>query len=146
MQSLLHSIRSLAHTADRVVQASETIAWVVLVIAAAILPWAGLEPPVADGAGRGMIALDSVVAAALVAAAVAQAARIVKPPEREPAAVRVAAWLLLLTLALLSGRVIWVLTTFGDVQLPPTMIAALLCLSAAVILAAIGRIIYRTAH
>ena len=146
MQSLLHSTRAAMRRIDSMVQSAETAAWVVLVIAAAILPWAGLEPPVADGAGRGMIALDSVVAAALIAAAVAQAARIVQPPDREPAAVRVAAWLLLLTLALLAGRILWILTTFGDVQLPPTMIAALLCLSAAVILAAIGRIIYRTAH
>lgn len=93
-----------------------------------------------------MVAIDIVVIVTLVVAAVAQGARIAQLQEREPAVVRVAAWLMLLALVMLAGRILWVLTMVGDVLLPPTMIAALLCLSAAVILAAISRIIHRTAH
>lgn len=92
--------------------------------------------------GQGYVFLDSTVTALMLAAAMAQVVRIVQAPNDEHITVRVAAWLLLLTLCMMSGRMLWILATVGDIRMTATMGVSLICLAVSVLLHAAGRVIY----
>lgn len=119
----------------------EWAGWTVLVLAALMVPWVGIEAPIGHESGVGMLWLDATVTAALWAAFAAQVTRILNV-EPEHVTIRAAAWLLLLALGLICGRLAWLLAAFGDVRMTASMAVALLCLSASVLLHSVGRVVY----
>lgn len=127
---------------DAAVRQAEGAGWIVLVIAALLVPWSGWERPLSGEQGAGLVWLDAIVTAMLWAAFSAQVTRILSAPPREHITVRVAAWLLLLTLGLLCGRLAWLLATTGDVRMTVSMALALICLSVSVLLHSVGRVVY----
>lgn len=125
----------------------ERAAWVVLGFAAFAIPWFGLEPTLHDDAlGAGYIALDWALAAMMIVAVAAQVASIVMAPPDEPAVTRVAAWLMLMALCLMTGRITWTLCVQGDLYLTITTSVAIMCLCASIMLHAGGRVVYGGAH
>lgn len=127
---------------DALVRRSEGIGWAVLVIASLMVPWSGWERPLSGEQGAGLVWLDAAVTAMLWAAFSAQVTRVVSAPPREHVTVRMASWMLLLTLGLLCGRLVWLLATTGDVRMTVSMALALLCLSVSVLLHSVGRVVY----
>ena len=125
----------------------ERAAWVVLGFAAFAIPWFGLEPTLQDDAlGAGYIALDWALAAMMIVAVAAQVARVVMAPPDEPAVTRVAAWLMLIALCLMTGRITWTLAVQGDLYLTITTSVAITSLCASILLHAGGRVVYGGAH
>jgi multisubunit Na+/H+ antiporter MnhG subunit len=131
---------------DRLVRKSEKVGWAVLVIFALLFPWFGLEPPARYLEGTGLVTLDVIVVACLLAAVVAQIARIVEAPGEENAYVRMASYMLLIAISIVAGRFLWILATIGDVSMPTTIAVAFLFLSLSVLLHAVGRVIYGEHH
>lgn len=132
---------------DVAMRRSERAAWVVLGFAAFAIPWFGLEPTLQDDAlGAGYIALDWALAAMMIVAVAAQVARVVMAPPDEPAVTRVAAWLMLMALCLMTGRITWTLCVQGDLYLTITTSVAIMCLCASIMLHAGGRVVYGGAH
>lgn len=129
---------------DALVRRCEGGAWTVLACCAALIPWLGIEPPMAGPVGEGLQLLDALVVGCMIAACVAQIARIVRAPLGEHVVIRTASWLLLLALLLIAGRLTWILATAGDVHMTLTMAIALLLLSGSVVLHAVGRVVYRS--
>lgn len=127
---------------DTWVRRCEGVAWAVLACCAVLIPWLGIEPPMSGPIGDGLELLDALVAGSMLAAVIAQIARIVQAPVGEHVTTRTASWLLLLALCLIAGRLVWILATVGDVHMTATMAAALLLLAASVLLHAAGRVIY----
>lgn len=119
----------------------EWAGWSVLVVAALMAPWAGIEPPVGGDTGVGMVWLDAIVTAALWAAFSAQVARVSTAGGEHPT-IRLAGWLMLVALGMICGRLAWLLAAHGDVRMTVSMAVALLFLAAAVILHALGRVAY----
>lgn len=134
---------------DLLVRRFERAAWVVLGIAAFAIPWFGVEPPLVqsdDALGAGYVWLDWTLAMMMLVAVAAQIARIVMAPPDEPAVTRVAAWLMLLALAMMAGRITWTLAVQGDLYLTITTAVAITCLCASILLHASGRVVYGGAH
>ena len=133
---------------DQWMRRFERAAWVVLGIAAFAIPWFGIEPPLIgdDMLGAGYVWLDWALAFAMLVAVAAQIARIVLAPPGEPAVTRVAAWLMLLALCLMAGRITWTLAVQGDLYLTITTAVAITCLCASILLHAGGRVVYGGAH
>jgi len=132
---------------DVLMRRFERAAWVVLGFAAFAIPWFGLEPTLQDDAlGAGYIALDWALAAMMIVAVAAQVAHIVMAPPDEPAVTRVAAWLMLMALCLMTGRITWTLCVQGDLYLTITTSVAIMCLCASIMLHAGGRVVYGGAH
>ena len=59
---------------------------------------------------------------------------------------RVAAWLMLIALCLMTGRITWTLAVQGDLYLTITTSVAITCLCASILLHAGGRVVYGGAH
>ena len=138
-------MRNVMKRVDKMVRSAERIGWAVLCTFFLVAPWFAIEPAMTGNVGEGYVFLDATVTALLTAAAMAQVVRIVLAPEHEHITVRVAAWLLLLTLCMMAGRMLWILTTVGDIRMTATMGVALLCLAVSVLLHAAGRVIYADA-
>jgi len=130
------------HWIDAIVRRFEGVGWAVLATCAVLMPWFGIEQPMAGPVGEGFEVLDAIVTGAMLAAMVAQIARIIQAPPAEHITIRTASWLLLLALCLIAGRLTWILATVGDVHMTVTMAGALLILAASVLLHAAGRVIY----
>lgn len=124
------------------VRRMEGAAWVVLVTLALIVPWFGIEPPMTGDVGGGMLTMDIAVTLLLILATVSQIVRIALAEPTEHLTTRIASWLLLVTLSLMSARMGWLLFAFGDIHMTTTMGLALACLGASVVLHAAGRVIY----
>jgi len=134
---------------DVLMRRFERAAWVVLGIAAFAIPWFGFELPLMqsdDALGAGYVWLDWALAAMMLVAVSAQIARIVLAPPDEPAVTRLAAWLMLLALCLMTGRITWTLFVQGDLYLTITTSVAITCLCASILLHAGGRVVYGGAH
>lgn len=132
---------------DVLMRRFERAAWVTLGLSAFAIPWFGLEPTLQDDAlGAGYIALDWALAAMMIVAVAAQVARVVMAPPDEPAVTRVAAWLMLMALCLMTGRITWTLCVQGDLYLTITTSVAIMCLCASIMLHAGGRVVYGGAH
>lgn len=135
-------MREMMKRIDKMVRSTERIGWAVLCAVFFIAPWFAIEPPMSGEVGQGYVAFDALVTGMLCAAALAQVVRIVQAPEGEHMLVRAGAWVLLLTLCMMSGRMLWILATVGDIRITLTMGVALLCLAGSVLLHAAGRVIY----
>lgn len=134
---------------DALVRRFERLAWGVLVATAFAVPWLGFEPPLTqsdDALGAGYVWLDWTLAAMMLVAVAAQVVRIVMAPPSEPTTTRVAAWLMLLALCLMAGRITWTLAVQGDLYLTVTTAVAITCLCASILLHAGGRVVYGGAH
>lgn len=134
---------------DVLMRRFERAAWVTLGLSAFAIPWFGLEPTLQaepDALGRGYIWLDWTLAVMMLAATAAQIARIALGPDDEPAMTRVAAWLMLIALCLMTGRITWTLAVQGDLYLTITTGVAITCLCASILLHAGGRVVYGGAH
>ena len=132
---------------DVLMRRFERTAWVTLGLSAFAIPWFGLEPTLQDDAlGAGYIALDWALAAMMIVAVAAQVARVVMAPPDEPAVTRVAAWLMLMALCMMTGRITWTLAVQGDLYLTITTSVAITCLCASILLHAGGRVVYGGAH
>lgn len=134
---------------DLLMRRFERAAWAVVVLCAFAIPWLGVEPPLVqsdDALGAGYVWLDWTLAMMMLVAVAAQIARIVLAPPGEPAVTRVAAWLMLLALCLMAGRITWTLAVQGDLYLTITTAVAITCLCASILLHAGGRVVYGGAH
>lgn len=127
---------------NSIVRRCEGAGLAVLGLCAVLAPWLGVEAPMSGPVGSGLELLDAVVTGSILAAAVAQIARIIQAPADEHITLRIAAWLLLLSLLMISGRLVWILATVGDVHMTATMALALFLLAFSVLLHAAGRVIY----
>ncbi len=126
---------------DRMVARSERLGWAVLVAAAVLLPWLQLELPPTEGP-TGNVAADVALMLALWAATAAQCARIAFAPPAEHVTFRIASYLLLITLAMFSGRLTWIVLSLGAADIAWTAKIAMLCLCASVLINAVGRVMY----
>lgn len=134
---------------DVLMRRFERAAWAVLGIAAFTIPWFGFEPTLqadADALGAGYLWLDWLLAAMMLVAVAAQIASIVFAPPGEPGIMRAAAWLMLLALCLMTGRITWTLFVQGDLYLTITTSVAITCLCASILLHTGGRVVYGGAH
>lgn len=131
--------------ADRLMRRYERVAWIILGLVAFAVPWCGIEPALNGGnsaLGEGYVALDLALMLAMLAATAAQIARISLAPYDEPAVIRLSAWLMLIALALMAGRITWTMVTQGDVYFTITTSIAIVCLCASIMLHAGGRVVY----
>lgn len=132
---------------DRLMRRFERAAWGILVCAAFLIPWLGVEPVMRDDTlGEGYLLLDWILAALMLVACAAQITRIVMSPDGEPVVTRVAAWLMLVALGLMTGRLTWTLAAQGDLYLTVTTVVAICCLCVSVLLHAGGRVVYGASH